>query len=118
MPRVGCNRLMTHPFASALPAGMDCALSESEDRPESREVADAVREAVRGTTQGWHGQHPRHEKGRQAMQVKMQIKAGGRQTQHNETLVRVQKPTPGLKVKTGIKAGLCPGDGGSGGTTT
>jgi len=29
----------------------------------------------------------------------------GLDPQHNETLVRVQTPTPGLKVKTQVKAG-------------
>jgi hypothetical protein len=40
------------------------------------------------------------------MQVKRQIKAGGIVDNHNETLVRVQKPTQGLRVKTHVKAGL------------
>jgi len=35
-PRVGGNRLRPKPFAPALPVGMDCALSKSRDRPESR----------------------------------------------------------------------------------
>ena len=39
MPRVRCNLLMAKPFAPALPAGMACALSESGDQTESREVA-------------------------------------------------------------------------------
>jgi hypothetical protein len=39
------------------------------------------------------------------MKVKRKVKAGDEYTQPNETLVRVQKPTPGLKVKTNIKAG-------------
>ena len=39
------------------------------------------------------------------MQVKTRIKAGGMPFNHNETLVRVQKPTQGLKVKTHLKAG-------------
>ena len=39
------------------------------------------------------------------MQVKTKVKAGGLTLNHNETLVRVQKPTQGLKVKTRIKAG-------------
>ena len=39
------------------------------------------------------------------MQVKTRVKTGGTDRNHNETLVRVQKPTHGLKVKTGIKAG-------------
>lgn len=40
------------------------------------------------------------------MQVKTCGKAGGLIENHNETLVRVQKPTPGLKVKTHIKTGI------------
>jgi hypothetical protein len=42
-----------------------------------------------------------------ALKVKTRVKAGLRTipTNHNETLVRVQKPTQGLKVKTKIKAG-------------
>jgi hypothetical protein len=39
------------------------------------------------------------------MQVKTQVKAGGIIENHNETLMRVQKPAQGLKVKTHIKAG-------------
>ena len=39
------------------------------------------------------------------MQVKTRVKAGGLVENHNETLVRVQKPTPGLTVKTKVKAG-------------
>jgi hypothetical protein len=39
------------------------------------------------------------------MQVKTRVKAGGMPFNHNETLVRVQKPPQGLKVKTNIKAG-------------
>jgi hypothetical protein len=39
------------------------------------------------------------------MQVKTRIKAGGMPFNHNETLVRVQKPTQGLKGKTHVKAG-------------
>ena len=39
------------------------------------------------------------------MQVKTKIKAGGMPFNHNETLVRIQKPAQGLKVKTGVKAG-------------
>jgi hypothetical protein len=40
------------------------------------------------------------------MKVKTNIKAGGLQVKHNETLVRTSKPQPkGLKVKTNIKAG-------------
>jgi hypothetical protein len=39
------------------------------------------------------------------MQVKTRIKAEGMPKNHNEARVRVQKPTQGLKVKTGIKAG-------------
>jgi hypothetical protein len=45
MPRVRYNLLMTKPFTPAPPAGMACALFESGDRTESREVADAVIEA-------------------------------------------------------------------------
>ena len=39
------------------------------------------------------------------MQVKTRVKVGGMPFNHNETLVRVQKPQPGLQVKTNIKAG-------------
>jgi hypothetical protein len=39
------------------------------------------------------------------MQVKTRVKAGGTNRNYNETLVRVLKPTQGLKVKTQIKAG-------------
>ena len=48
MPRMHCNLLTTQPFAPALSTGMACALSESGDRTESREVADAVIEAAVG----------------------------------------------------------------------
>lgn len=37
--------------------------------------------------------------------MKTSVKAGGTDCNHNETLVRIQKPTQGLQVKTGIKAG-------------
>ena len=60
MPRVRCNLLMTKPFAPALPAGMACALSESGDRTESREGADAVIEALCDTSRRvprWTGGH-------------------------------------------------------------
>ena len=60
MPRVRCNLLMTKPFAPALPAGMACALSESGDRTESREGADAVIEAPCDTSRRvprWTGGH-------------------------------------------------------------
>ena len=60
MPRVRCNLLMTKPFAPALPAGMACALSESGDRTESREGADAVIEAPCDTPRRvprWTGGH-------------------------------------------------------------
>jgi hypothetical protein len=39
------------------------------------------------------------------MKVKTRGKIGVSGVNHNETRVRVQKPTPGLKVKTNIKAG-------------
>ena len=39
------------------------------------------------------------------MKVKIQVKAGGLAVNHNQTLVRDQRPTAGLKVKTHIKAG-------------
>jgi hypothetical protein len=39
------------------------------------------------------------------MQVKTRVKAGGIALNHNETLVRAQRPATGLKVKTRIKAG-------------
>jgi len=43
------------------------------------------------------------------MQVKTRIKAGKPPSMsgfnHNETLVKAQKPTSGLKVKTHVKAG-------------
>ena len=39
------------------------------------------------------------------MQVKTRVKADGTDRNRNETLVRVQKPTQGLKVQTGLKAG-------------
>jgi hypothetical protein len=39
------------------------------------------------------------------MQVKTRVKDGGTERSHNQTLVRVQKPTQGLKVQTGLKAG-------------
>jgi len=37
--------------------------------------------------------------------MKTRVKAGGVFQNHHETLVRIQKPTQGLKVKTNIKAG-------------
>ena len=39
------------------------------------------------------------------MQVRSRLKAGGTDRNHNETLVRGQKHTQGLKVKTGLKCG-------------
>ena len=39
------------------------------------------------------------------LQVKTRVKAGSTDRNHNETLVRGQKPTQGLKVKGHIKAG-------------
>jgi len=36
------------------------------------------------------------------MKIKTNVKAGGVTLQHNQTLAK------GLKVKTGVKAGLCP----------
>jgi len=42
------------------------------------------------------------------MQVKTRVKSGiGMPLNHNETFVRSPRPSAGLKVKTGIKAGLC-----------
>ena len=35
----------------------------------------------------------------------MRVKAEGGPSKHNEAVVRVQKPTQGLKVKTKIRAG-------------
>lgn len=43
---------------------------------------------------------------RSGLKVKTHVKAGGIDHQHNETLVRIQKPTQGLKVKTHVKAGV------------
>jgi hypothetical protein len=40
------------------------------------------------------------------MQVKTQLKAGGRVLNHNQTLVRDQPPRQPLKVKTKVKAGV------------
>jgi hypothetical protein len=60
MPRVCRNLLMKKPLAPSLPAGMACALSESGDRTESREGADAVSEAPCGTSRRvprWTGGH-------------------------------------------------------------
>ena len=60
MPRVRCNLLMTKPLAPAFPAGTACALSKSGDRTESREVADAVIEALFDTLRRvprWTGGH-------------------------------------------------------------
>ena len=39
------------------------------------------------------------------MQVKTQVKAGGRLINHNQTLVRDPGPRQPLKVKTQVKAG-------------
>ena len=39
------------------------------------------------------------------MQVKTQVKAGGLNLNHNETLVRAPSQAQGLKVKTRVKAG-------------
>ena len=60
MPRVRCNLLMTKPLAPFLPAGMACALSESGDRTERREGADAVIGAPCDTSRRvprWTGGH-------------------------------------------------------------
>jgi hypothetical protein len=40
------------------------------------------------------------------MQVKTQVKAGGRVLNHNQTLVRDRGPRQPLKVKTHVKAGI------------
>ena len=40
-----------------------------------------------------------------ALKVKTHVKAGGTTQQHNETLVRDTGPAPSLKVKTHVKAG-------------
>jgi hypothetical protein len=40
------------------------------------------------------------------MKVKTSVKAGGRELNHNEALVRVA--AKGLKVTTGVKAGIQP----------
>ena len=40
-----------------------------------------------------------------ALKVKTHVKAGGITYQHNETLVRDKGPAPSLTVKTGVKAG-------------
>jgi hypothetical protein len=95
---------------------MDCALSESGDRTESREGADAVIEAVRSQRRDGTGSTAHTKRGGQAMPVKTHIEAEKRTANGNEPLVGVQKPTPGLKVKTGIKAGaVWPGNNGGGG---
>jgi hypothetical protein len=60
MPRVRCNLLMTKPLAPTLPAGTARALSKSGDQTESREVADAVIEALFDTLRRvprWTGGH-------------------------------------------------------------
>jgi hypothetical protein len=44
------------------------------------------------------------------MKVKTRVKDGGTERRHNETLLRVQKPTQGLKVKSHIRAGIVAGD--------
>ena len=60
MPRARCNLLMTKPLVPTLAAGMACALSKSGDQTESREVADAVIEALFDTLRRvlrWTGGH-------------------------------------------------------------
>ena len=60
MPRVRCKLLIKNPLVSSLPAGTACALSKSGDRTESREVADAVIEALFDTLRRvprWTGGH-------------------------------------------------------------
>ena len=60
MRLVFCNLLMKKPLAPILPAGMACALSKSGDQTESREVADAVLEALFDTSRRvprWTGGH-------------------------------------------------------------
>ena len=42
---------------------------------------------------------------RSVLKVKTHGKAGNIRVQHNQMLVRVPKPAPGLKVKTHVKAG-------------
>lgn len=42
------------------------------------------------------------------LQVKTHVKAGGVGLNHNETLVQATQPTAGLQVKTHIKAGFNP----------
>jgi hypothetical protein len=46
------------------------------------------------------------------MKIKSNVKAGRVVSNHNQTMTR------GLKVKTNVKAGICPGEGGTGGGTT
>jgi len=62
---------------------------------------------------GWKAQkHERRQqeadarKGEKAMKVKTNLKAGGRNWNHNETLVRDAAKAKGMKVKTNLKAGV------------
>jgi hypothetical protein len=69
---------------------------------------------------------------RTSLKIKTNAKAGGITMQHNQTAARSLKvksgvkaggllnhnqTVAGLKVKTNVKAGICPGVGGSGGST-
>jgi hypothetical protein len=40
------------------------------------------------------------------MKTKTRVRAGGRQINHNETVVRDSSKRPGLKVKSRVQAGL------------
>jgi hypothetical protein len=58
MPRVRRNLLIKNPLAPPITAGTACALSKSGDRTESREVANAVIEALVDTSRRvprWNG---------------------------------------------------------------
>ena len=92
--------MMTRPFVPALPAGMDCALSESGDRTESREVADAVIEAISPYRPYGSLWLPlAHDTGGFAMPSPAHTPS---------TPTRPQTPprASGLKIKTNVKAGI------------
>src|SRR5262245_58481463 len=107
LPLTGVGQGTLH-AAGALPPFVQSAPGEQRQGAEAKEQAMSTPQSP--TTRG--GQVRRAESRRTGgtpaggarRQVKTRVKAGGLVENHNATLVRVQKPTPGLEVKTQVKA--------------